>query len=75
MIKYLFVIGVIWAIYYFFIKKKPNIDRYDYKQKQKKKTIHSNDMVKCASCGIYCDIDECILNSKKHYCSNECATQ
>ena len=63
MIKYIVVIGVILAIYYFFIKKKPTINQ---------KTDYSNDMVQCNSCGIYCEIDDSILSSGKYYCSDEC---
>ena len=72
MIKYIVVIGVILAIYYFFIKKKPTNNQYSNEKKQKKETDNSNDMVKCESCGIYCEIDDSILNSGKYYCSDEC---
>ena len=75
MIKYLVVIGVVVGIYYFFIKKKPIASPHTNEKKQKKETKESNDMVECASCGIYCEIDEAIISSGKYYCSNECVTK
>ncbi len=72
MIKYLVVIGVIWAVYYFFIKKKPIKNQYSNEPKQTKEASYNNDMLKCESCGIYCEIDDSILNSGKYYCSDEC---
>ncbi|MCF6331601.1 MAG: hypothetical protein L3I99_08685 [Sulfurimonas sp.] len=74
MIKYLFVIGVILGIYYFFIKKKPTIHS-NTQNKHKKEASNTNDMLECATCGIYCEIDDTIISHNKYYCSNECVTQ
>ena len=68
--KLLLVIGVIALVYFLFIKKKPqNIQ--DKKNNSNDKTV-SNDMVECASCGIYCELDDTILSNNKYYCSQEC---
>lgn len=67
MIKYIVVIGVIWAVWFFFIKKKPSNTKFN-----KEKISDSSDMTKCESCGIYCETDDSILSLGKHYCSDEC---
>ena len=70
-LKLLLVIGVIAFVYFIFIKKKPAVtqDKQDTKKKDK---VQSNDMVECAECGIYCEIDDAILSNNKYYCSQEC---
>ena len=69
MMKYLVVIGVIWAVYYFFIKKQP-ISQNSYKKNNTKD--NANDMVECETCGTYVEIDEAIISNGKYYCSKEC---
>ena len=68
-LKILLVIGVIGIVYFMFIKKK-NITTPN--SKKKKKTPKTNDMVECANCSVYSDIDESILSNAKYYCSKEC---
>ena len=70
-LKLLLVIGVIAIVYFMFIKKKPAVTKTK-KTKNKKEEIQSNDMVECAQCGIYCDINDTILSNNKYYCSQEC---
>jgi len=67
MIKYLVVIGVIAFVYYVFIKPKPQKIT-----KSKDKDTKTNEMVQCANCDIYCELDEAILSHGKYYCSIEC---
>lgn len=69
-LKILLVLGVIAVIYFVFIKKKPSIG----KDKNDSKT-QSNDMVECASCGIYVEVGEAILSNGKYYCSQECVNK
>ncbi len=69
-LKVLLIIGVIGIIYFMFIKKKPSIA--SQKKASKKEMPKANDMVECASCGIYVEINEAILSDAKYYCSNEC---
>ena len=69
MIKWLLVIGVVVAIYIFFIKKRPVVTK---KQNDIKE---SNEMIQCATCGTYCTIDDTILSASKYYCSNECVSK
>ena len=67
--KLLLVIGVIAVIYFMFIKKKPSVTS---KKAEKKEVPKANDMVECASCGVYVEINEAILSDAKYYCSTEC---
>lgn len=68
-LKILLVIGVIGIVYFMFIKKK-NITTTNVKKN--KKAPRTNDMVECANCSVYSDIDESILSNAKYYCSKEC---
>ena len=68
--KLLLVIGVIAIIYFMFIKKKPLVP--SQKKAPKKEMPKANDMVECASCGVYVEISEAILSGTEYYCSNEC---
>ena len=70
-LKVLLVIGVITIVYFMFFKKK-NISTSSKKNKKKDKT---NDMVECANCSVYCDIDEAILSNANYYCSKECIAE
>ena len=71
--KLLLVIGVIGIVYFMFIKKKPNISEKKDKTKSKEKDKpQSNDMVECATCGVFVEIDDTILSANKYYCSDEC---
>ena len=68
--KVLLVVGVIAIVYFMFIKKKPAVA--STKKANKKETPKANDMVECASCGVYVEVNEAILSDAKYYCSNEC---
>jgi len=73
MIKWLIVVGVVGAIYFFFIKKKPAVQKQNNnKTEDKKDEIKSNDMVECATCSVYCDLDDALISNNKYYCSQEC---
>ncbi len=67
-LKVLLVIGVIAAVYFLFIKKKP----ISTKDQGKDSKSQSNDMIECNSCGIYVDVNEALLSNGKYYCSQEC---
>lgn len=64
-LKLLLVIGVIAIVYFIFIKKKPS-------SKISKNEEQSSEMVECATCKVYCELDEAILSGSKYYCSKEC---
>jgi len=68
-LKILLVTGVIAFIYFIFIKEKPKKSKDTNNNKTK---LSSNDMVECASCGVYSSIDDSILSNNKYYCSKEC---
>jgi len=68
-LKALLVIGVIAIVYFFFIKKKSSSVA---DKTTKKETTEANEMIECASCGVYIEINEAILSNAKYYCSHEC---
>jgi len=68
MLKWLLVLGVIWVIYQFFIKSKP-LKNF---QTDNKKESDAQDMIECARCGVYVELDEAILSNGRYYCSKEC---
>ena len=70
LLKILLVIGVIAAVYFFFIKKSTPLtkERHD-KRKQKE---DENTMIECATCGTYISTSEAVISSGKFYCSTEC---
>lgn len=65
--KILLVVGVITLVYFMFIKKRPQVQ-----SDTKKDAPKSSDMVECATCGIYCALDDTIVSNGKYYCSKEC---
>ena len=68
-LKLLLVIGVIAIVYFIFFKKKPLRKSSSSKKDER---LESNDMVECASCGVYCELDEAILSNAKYFCCDEC---
>jgi uncharacterized protein len=70
-LKLLVIIGVVFTVYLMFFKKREISE--DKKSRAKpKKDIPMNEMVECASCGIYAELDDSILSNNKYYCSQEC---
>ena len=67
-LKLLLLIAVITVVYFVFFKK-PQLKS---KTKKPKTEDKSSDMVECAKCGVYSEINESILSSGKYYCSDEC---
>jgi len=68
--KLLLIIGVISIVYFMFIKKKPeNISKAKGAEKE---TKDADEMVECANCGVYAELDESFLSGSKYYCSKEC---
>lgn len=64
-LKLLLLIGIAYAVYYLFFKKKPiSSSRND--------ELKGSDMVECASCGVYSQLDDSILSDGKYYCSKKC---
>ena len=72
-LKLLLVIGVIYAVYFFFIKKKPQVQGGSKNATRDK--AEPNEMVECASCGVYCELEEAILSNARYYCSQECVNR
>ena len=72
--QWIVVIGLIVVVYLMFIKKRPQVkqNNNDSSDKSTKEEVQSNDMIECAECGIYCEIDDAILSNNKYYCSQEC---
>lgn len=65
-LKILLVIGIIAVIYFMFIKKKP------IRSKNNDTKPQANDMIECASCGLYVEVSDALLSNGKYYCSQEC---
>ncbi len=68
MLKWLLVIGVIWFMYHFFIKAKS----VGNSSSQTNGENDVQEMIECATCGVYIELDEAILSNGKYYCSQEC---
>jgi len=66
-LKLLLIIGIMVAVYYIFIKKQVPKD-----SETDKKKFEASDMIECAKCGVYCEINEAILSRGKYYCSKKC---
>ncbi|DAB30845.1 MAG TPA: hypothetical protein CFH84_01865 [Sulfurimonas sp. UBA12504] len=65
-LKLILIVGIIAAIYFVFFKKKPRIF------KDTKEELDGSDMVECATCAVYSQLDDSILSNGKYYCSKEC---
>ncbi|MEA1983668.1 MAG: PP0621 family protein [Campylobacterota bacterium] len=72
-LKILLVAVVIAVVYFIFIKKKPLKTPKETSSSQNKP--EANDMIECASCGVYSELSESILSNSKYYCSSECVTK
>ena len=72
-LKVLLVVAVIGIVYFIFFKKKPQ--RVSKEKKNEQDKPQANDMVECATCGVYSELNESILSNSKYYCSNECITK
>ena len=68
MLKWLLIIGVIWFVYNFYIKKKPLSSGSSSRDHE----LKDNDMVECSTCKVYVEVNEAILSNGKYYCSKEC---
>jgi uncharacterized protein len=64
-LKLLLFLGIAFAIYYLFFKKKPLFS-------SKKEKLEGSDMVECANCGVYAELNDSLLSKGKYYCSKEC---
>ena len=61
MLKWLLVIGIIWFVYNYYIKKKT------LTPKNKNQDLEDNDMVQCSTCKIYVEINEAIVSNGSYY--------
>jgi uncharacterized protein len=67
-LKILLIGAVIAAVYFMFFKTKPETKV----TKKESKKLDADEMVECATCGVYAEVEECILSNGKYYCSREC---
>lgn len=67
-LKFLLIVVVISIVYFMFIKKKPTTNE----KSDKNRKANADEMVECANCGVYAELQECILSNGKYYCSKEC---
>jgi len=70
LLKLLLVIGVIAAVYFFFIKKSMPLTKERHDRKKHKED--ENTMIECETCSTYISTSEAIVSSGKFYCSTEC---
>ena len=71
-LRTLLVVGIIFVVYFMFFKKKAVKNDPKNEQERRKEKYDANDMIECAQCGVYCELDEAILSDAKYYCSPEC---
>ncbi|WP_457745463.1 PP0621 family protein [Sulfurimonas sp.] len=71
--KLLLIAAVIAVIYFMFIKKTPLQATKSSKKKETKP--EANDMVECANCALYIEVNESILSNGKYFCSKECVAE
>jgi uncharacterized protein len=74
-LKVLIIAAVIYAVYFLFFKTKPEMKVSKKSSKKGAQKIDADDMVECATCGVYAEVTECILSNGKYYCSRECLTK
>lgn len=74
-LKILLIIGVIFVVYIMFFKKKPLNQTAKKRDTKQKESSQVNELVECASCGVYCELEEAILSNSKYYCSTECVNK
>lgn len=63
MLKILFTVAVLAAIYFIFFKKP---------KQQKKSSKELEDMIECEKCGTYISENEAYESGGELYCSKEC---
>ena len=72
-LKFLLIMAVIAVIYMMFFKTKSTTQVGTKKAKKAETTEPEiNDMIECANCGVYVEVEEAILSNGKYYCSREC---
>jgi len=67
-LKFLVLVGLLYAVYYVFFKKK-NILTKSKKENLKKS---SETMIECTQCKTYISVNEALLVDGKYFCSKEC---
>ncbi len=76
MILKILIIGVvIYAVYFLFFKTKPEAKVAKKSAKKESKKVDAEEMVECATCGVYAEVEECLLSNAKYYCSRECLSK
>jgi uncharacterized protein len=68
--QWLFVIGLIALVYFFFIKKKPLSQ--GNRPHHKKDKNRGDEMVACEKCGTYISLNEALIKDGQYFCSPEC---
>jgi len=70
--KFLLIAAVIATVYFMFFKTKPTMKNAAKNETKKPTPPEVNDMVECANCSVYVEVQEAILSNGKYYCSREC---
>jgi len=74
-LKVLIIAAVIYAVYFLFFKTKTELTASKKRNKKGAEKLDADDMVECATCGVYAEVQECILSNGKYYCSRECLSK
>lgn len=74
-LKILIIGAVIYGVYLMFFKTRPEVKSSKKSEKKESKKLDADEMVECATCGVYAEVDECILSNGKYYCCRECLTK
>ena len=73
MMQYLIIAGLIAFIYFFYFRKpSPKVST---KERKKERKEDANEMVECAACGVYSELDDAIFSNAKYYCCDECVAK
>ena len=78
MLKILLTVAVIWAVWFFLIKKPQVTAHRQKKAAEAKRPKNKRDkdeeiMVECETCGTFVSSKEAIIVSGRYYCSKKCA--
>lgn len=68
LLKLLLVIGIIAAVYFLFIKKRPAVSGTDTKPRKN----DDDTLVPCEACGVFVTTKEAFIKAGKFYCSKAC---
>jgi len=70
MTKWIVLVAIIIAIYYFLIRKNSPLNRHRH---AKKNNVEADIMLECKRCGTFTSSKEALIVDGQYFCSKECA--